>query len=110
MDLNRERMGKCALCEREACDITEHHLIPRTTHKIKRFKKKHTVEAMHTTAPMCQPCHRAMHQFYTEKELADSFYTIDLLLADEKIAKHVSWVRKQKPGHRMKKSHKGRAK
>ena len=110
MDANRERVGICSLCNREACDITEHHLIPRTTHKKKRFKKKHTVEAMRTTTPLCQPCHRAVHQFHSEKELADSFYTIDLLLSDEKVSNHVNWVKKQKPDFRMKKSHKGRAK
>ena len=109
MDPRRERTGTCLLCGRDACDISEHHLIPKTTHTIKRFKKKHTVEAMRTTASFCQPCHRAMHQFYSEKELADSFYTVDLLLADEKISNHVQWVRKQRPNLRMKKHLKGRA-
>ena len=109
MDPKKERSGACALCEREASDITEHHLIPRTTHKKKRFKTKHTVEAMRHTEPFCQPCHRAVHQFYTEKELADNFYTIDLLRADEKIAKHVDWVKKQRSDLRMKRSAKGRA-
>jgi hypothetical protein len=109
MDQYRERVAVCALCEREACDITEHHLIPRTTHKMKRFKKMHTAQAMHTTVPLCQPCHRAMHQFYTEKELATNYYTIGMLLEDEKIQKHVKWIKKQRPNLRMKKSHKGRA-
>lgn len=109
MDPNRERIAVCSLCEREACDITEHHLIPRTTHKVKRFKRMHTVEAMRSTVPMCQPCHRAMHQFFSEKELATNYYTIDMLMANEKIQRHVTFVKKQKPGYRMKKSHKGRA-
>lgn len=110
MDANRERIDVCSLCLREASDVTHHHLIPKTTHKTKRFKKQHTVEAMHTTVPLCQPCHRACHQFFTEKELASSYYTVELLLSDEKMLNHVSWVKKQKPGLRMKKSHKGRAK
>ena len=69
----------------------------------------HTFEAMHTTAPLCQPCHRAMHQFFSEKELADHYYTIDLLMTNEKVLRHVEWVKKQKLSFRMKKSHKGRA-
>jgi hypothetical protein len=51
-----------------------------------------------------------MHQFYSEKELATNYYTIGMLMASEKIQKHVAFVKKQKPGYRMKKSHKGRAK
>ena len=104
-----ERLDVCSLCGREAYDVTEHHLIPKTTHKTKRFKKKHTASAMNTTTPLCQPCHRAVHQFYSEKDLADRFYTIELLLEDEKVFNHVEWVKKQRPDLRMKKSHKGRA-
>jgi len=109
VDPNRERVGTCKLCGRECSDVTEHHLIPRTTHKMKRFKKMHTREAMINTVTMCQPCHRAMHQFFSEKELAAKYYTIEKLLANEKIAKHVNWVKKQKPDFRMKRSLKGRA-
>ena len=110
MDVNRQRISICRLCEREACDITEHHLIPRSTHKIKKFKRMHTKEAMHMTVSLCQPCHRSLHQFFTEKELGSMYFTIDLLLADEKIVKYVEWIKKQKPELRLKKSHKGRAK
>ena len=103
-----ERVDYCSLCGREACDITEHHLIPKSIHKTKRFKKKFTVDEMNTTTPLCQPCHRAVHQFYSEKELADNFNTIELLLGDEKVLSHVEWVKKQRPDLRMKKNHRGR--
>jgi len=105
-----KKEGTCKLCGRESNDVTEHHLIPRSTHKTKRIRAMHTTKAMHKTAPLCQPCHRACHQFYNEKELATDFYTIELLLADEGMAKHVAWVRKQRGDLRMKRSAKGRAK
>jgi len=102
-------VGVCKLCKREASNVTEHHLIPRSTHRVKRFKRMHSTAAMHVTATMCQPCHRAMHQFFTEKELAESFFTINLLLSDERIIRHVEFVKKQRGSYRMKRSAKGRA-
>jgi hypothetical protein len=100
----------CELCGRDVLETTEHHLVPRSTHRVKRVRAMHTFEAMHTTASLCQPCHRAMHQFWPEKTLATSYYSIELLLAEECIRRHVAFVRKQRPGYRMKRSHRGRAK
>lgn len=102
MDINKERFGTCELCGRDAYDITEHHLIPRTTHRLKRVKTKHTREEQCYTIDVCQPCHKAVHTFWKEKELADDFNTIEAILADERMKKHVEWARKQRPDLRMK--------
>jgi hypothetical protein len=50
----------------------------------------------------CQPCHKASHTFFTEKELALYYNTVEALRAVPVIWKHIEWVRKQKPDSRMK--------
>ena len=45
---------------------------------------------------VCTLCHSGIHDIYDEKELAENFNTKELLMADERIKKHVEWSRKQK--------------
>lgn len=52
---------------------------------------------MRVTVSLCRQCHGAIHDFVPdEKELGRHFNTIDKLLANDEIAKFVSWVKKQK--------------
>jgi hypothetical protein len=53
-------------------------------------------------ADLCQPCNKAVHTFFKEKELALEYNTIETLRQNPAIQKHIQWVRKQKPDHRMK--------
>jgi hypothetical protein len=46
-------------------------------------------------AELCGDCHPIIHQWFTHAELAKFYNTIELLLANEKIAKFVEWVSKQ---------------
>ena len=55
-----------------------------------------TREERNVTVDICADCHNAIHKFWTNKQLAMSFYTPELLLADEKYAAHVAWLSKQK--------------
>ena len=88
----------CRLCGRVTKrGTTEHHLIPRTCHSNKWFKKNHTREQMQQTISVCRECHNAIHRFVPkEKTLGREFNTVELLLAHPEIASFVSWVRKQK--------------
>jgi len=46
---------------------------------------------------VCKLCHDGIHDIIEdEKELADKFNTLELLTEDERIQKHLEWVRKQK--------------
>ena len=46
---------------------------------------------------LCKLCHKGVHALIPEeKDLAESFNTKELLLANEAVAKHVAWARKQK--------------
>lgn len=87
----------CQLCQRDQ-PLTEHHLIPRAVHTKKRYIKRFGKEEMRSRKLLvCKLCHDGVHDIVEdEKELADDFNTKELLLEDERIQKHVTWVRKQK--------------
>ncbi len=88
----------CALCFRlPKRGTTEHHLIPRTCHSNKWFKKNFSREQMQTTVSLCRDCHNAVHKFVPkEKELGRHFYSLDLLKSHPQIAKFAAWASKQK--------------
>jgi hypothetical protein len=88
---------QCELCERPQ-PLTEHHLIPRAVHSKKRFINRFGKQEMkQRKLDVCKLCHDGIHDLIPdEKELADKFNTKELLLADERICKHIEWVKKQK--------------
>lgn len=90
-------MAICELCGRDKT-LTEHHLIPRAVHTKKRYIKRFSKEEMRSRKlHVCKLCHDGVHDLVEdEKELADDFNTRELLLEDERIQKHIEWVRKQK--------------
>jgi hypothetical protein len=85
----------CELCHREVTFLTQHHLIPRTTHKRKKRREGFTQEELNRVIWICAPCHKNIHAVLTEKELAEDFNTIEQLLSFPAIAKFTAWVRKQ---------------
>ena len=101
MDTRIESTGICQLCSRETDNISDHHLIPKCRSKNKRIKKRHSRDVIRRKVPFCQPCHHTVHRFFTEKDLADSFCTIDALVADEAISKYLIWIQKQKRNFRV---------
>lgn len=87
-------MPICELCEREVESTTKHHLIPRTVHRNKWFKKNYSRQEMNTTVPLCRPCHRQIHKFIPEKEMGRYFNTLEKLRANEKVLTFVNWLTK----------------
>jgi hypothetical protein len=84
--------GPCELCAREH-QLTFHHLIPRTTHKNKWFKKNFTRAEMGRGLKLCGDCHTAIHSFVpSEKELGRDYNTREKLLAHSGLAQFVEWV------------------
>jgi hypothetical protein len=89
-------MERCELCGREK-PLTFHHLIPKAVHGRKRFQKRHTKHELRSRGiSICQLCHSGIHDLISEKELAENFTTREALLAHPGVAKHVTWVQKQK--------------
>jgi hypothetical protein len=90
-------ISRCELCSREK-PLTKHHLIPRAMHGKDRFVKKFGKQEMRQRGIMiCRLCHNGIHDLIPdEKHLAETFNTIELLLAHAPLARHIEWVRKQK--------------
>ncbi len=71
-----------------------HHLIPRTLHSNKWFKKRYTREQMREGIEVCKSCHKATHDLVPdEKELGRHHNTLEKLLAHPEIGKFVQWKR-----------------
>ena len=86
------------LCE--LCRVEEshnfHHIIPRTLHSNKWFKKRFTREDMQQGIKICKSCHTAIHDLIPdEKELGRSYNTRPKLLAHPSLGKFVRWKRKR---------------
>jgi hypothetical protein len=86
----------CTLCGR-ATKLTFHHLIPKTCHSNKWFKKNFSQQEMKTRGIyLCRQCHSFIHRQFSAKELGRSYNTLEALLQDNKIQKFLVWVRKQR--------------
>ncbi len=87
----------CELCERQLQrGTTEHHLIPRTLHRNKWFRKRYTKQQMCKTVSLCRDCHGSIHRFVpSEKELGRDYNTLELLKAHPMVRGYLKWVRKR---------------
>ena len=72
---------KCQLCDRDF-ELYKHHLIP----KQKRGKE---------TIDVCLTCRDAIHQFYSNKELAKKYNTLEKLKEAPKVKKYIEWIKKR---------------
>src|SRR5690349_111604 len=88
MAVNHPTETKCSLCEREVPTdmMTLHHLRP----------KEKGGKAEHRT-PLCRPCHKQLHAVFSNKDLARSLDSIELLRAAPQLQPFLRWIRKQKP-------------
>lgn len=88
----------CGLCRSESAH-SFHHLIPRTLHSNKWFKKRFTREELRSGVELCRQCHNAIHDLIPdEKELGRHFNTVQKLLAYARVANYVEWKRKKARG------------
>ncbi len=70
---------------------TAHHLIPRTCHHNKWFKKRFSREQLQETVDLCRDCHNAIHRFVPrEKQLGRHFYSLALLREHPPLAKFLT--------------------
>lgn len=86
---------QCQLCDRDLEKLTIHHLVPRQSVKRKQAFPGETID-------ICSACHRQIHTFFNNKELAKNLNTIDKLKAEPKMQKFLTWIRKQKPHKKVK--------
>lgn len=88
-------LGTCELCGRRR-RLTFHHLIPKTLHTNKWFRKNFSREEMSRGLDICRACHSYLHKHFSEKDLGRSLNTRDALLDNEKIRRWVSWAKKRR--------------
>ena len=68
--------SRCRLCGRVMRHgTTEHHLIPRTCHSNKWFKKRFTRDQMRETIPVCRDCHSSIHHLIPAKRNSAAIFT-----------------------------------
>ncbi len=86
----------CALCG--GIDlITFHHLIPKSCHRNKWFKKHFTKTEMRERGVyVCRKCHSFIHKQFSEKCLGRELNTVEKLKSNAVIAKYVQWATKNK--------------
>lgn len=92
-----EKKDKCELCGSEHDYLNFHHLIPRTLHNNKFFKKRYDKEYMkHHGIWICKHyCHKQIHEFMTEKDMGMEFNTLEALLQHPEVKKYVEWRSKR---------------
>lgn len=84
----------CELCGRTVASVTQHHLIPRTCHSNRWFKKRFSRVELSKTIKVCRDCHSAIHVLIDDqKKLGRQFNSLETLAAHPAIAKYLSWVR-----------------
>ena len=87
--------ANCGFCGRLK-DLTFHHYIPKTLHSNKLFVKLYEKDYMKNHGiDLCKDCHKAIHKFFTEKELGKNYNDKDKLFSDKRIRDFVAWVKKQ---------------
>ncbi len=89
------KTGSCELCIRPDKELTFHHLIPRTLHRKKWYKKRYTREELHQGIDTCIDCHKNIHKFITEKEMGKNYNTKELLISHPKVQKFLTWISKR---------------
>ena len=92
---NNAIMRVCELCCRQVLSTTKHHLIPRTVHSNKWFKKNFKKSDFIKTVNLCRDCHKQIHKFIPEKEMGKAFNTIELLKEHPQVEKFLEWLTKR---------------
>jgi len=96
MKADSDNENLCALCGRTE-ELAFHHLIPRTCHSNKCFKKKFSFDEMKKRGIyICPDCHNFIHQQYSEKELGRIYNTKESLLKNVKVQEFTNWVIKKR--------------
>jgi len=85
----------CELCQREP-PSSFHHLIPRTLHSNKWFKKRFTRGQLQAGIDVCRECQSMIHRLIPdEKQMGRRYNTLEKLLGHPEVAKYVAWKRRR---------------
>lgn len=90
--LAQQEIPVCPFCKRPAIHLKRHHLVPQS-----RGGK-----GPGSMVDSCISCHRAIHAFFSNKELAAKYNTIKALMADDRFHTMITWIAKQDPSRKLK--------
>ena len=84
---------ECELCER-LIQTTRHHVYPKETHEWlrKRNESHYSVMELRKTIALCRMCHSAIHRFYSNRDLAIDYCSLELLLESDQVCKFAKWA------------------
>ena len=84
----------CALCGSSQF-ITFHHLIPKSCHGNKWFRKHYARTDMRERGiDICRRCHSFIHRKFSEKALGRELNTLEKLQENATIHAYLKWARK----------------
>jgi hypothetical protein len=76
----------CPICNREMVmghsSVNQHHLIPKSLGGTE-------------TISMHRICHHKIHSLFTERELKNSYFTVESIVSHSEIVKFIKWVQKK---------------
>lgn len=81
----------CPFCKRPVVHLKKHHLVP----------KSQGGKGPGSTVDSCLACHRAVHAFFTNKQLAARYNTVKDLMADARFRMMIHWIAKQDPTKKL---------
>jgi Zn finger protein HypA/HybF involved in hydrogenase expression len=84
---------ECELCDR-LIQTTRHHVYPKETHDWLRKKNESLYSTMELrkTIALCRMCHSAIHRFYSNRDLAIDYCSLELLLESDQVCKFAKWA------------------
>ena len=86
----------CSICKRETpIKLTErHHLIPVSIKRRNKYAKL-LKSIRDETINVCCNCGDYLHEVFTEKELAETYNTLEKILDCDKMHTWVRWIQKK---------------
>ena len=89
------KTATCVLCGSQE-RITFHHLIPKSCHTNKWFKKNFDKTDMRERGvDLCRPCHSFLHKKFSEKVLGRELNTLEKIQDNPVIQTYVAWASKR---------------
>ena len=76
--------------------LTFHHLIPKKVHRRPHYRKHFSKAVLQEGIWVCRLCHSAIHRQFDEMTLAKRLNSLEAILEESFILRHIEWAKKQR--------------